>query len=56
MQSRSSMEMVKCSCLNRVAHSKRSSNPLSHAKDEDWRFEGELWSSRFVFQLGGVVN
>jgi hypothetical protein len=35
------MEMVKCSCLNRVTQSKRTSNPLSNAMDEDWRFERE---------------
>jgi hypothetical protein len=54
------MEIVKCSCLNRVAHSNGSSNLLSRAKDEDWRLSRVLESSRFRFwsllQLGGVAN
>jgi hypothetical protein len=53
------MEMVKCSYLNRAAHSRESSNPLSNAKDVNWRLERELGSSRFgssVSRLGGVAN
>jgi hypothetical protein len=54
------MEMVKCSCLNRATHSKRSSNLLSNANDEDWRLERVLESSTFgswsVFQLEGETN
>jgi hypothetical protein len=51
------MEMVKCSCPNLVARLKGSSNLLSKIKDDDWRLERVLESSRFgscsVSQLGG---
>jgi hypothetical protein len=54
------MKMVKCSCLNRVAHSKDSLNLLSRTKNEDWRLERVSESSRFgswsVLQLGGVAK